>query len=261
MARLYGRANTICIYVPENIIFAHRNNQTLMTELEAIKARHSVRQYLDKPIEAEKIEAIQACIDRCNREGGVHIQLIANEPKAFTSLMAKYGKFQNVSNYLAVVAPKGKPGSVTAGYWGERLVLELQMMGLRTCWVGASYKKDMSLFQIGADEELKCVISFGYGANDGVQHPQKKTVADVAVNKSSAAEFPDWFVHGVEAALLAPTAVNQQKFEFVLHDDNRVEAVAKFSLIGYAHLDLGIAKYHFEVGAGKSPHCAPLVWC
>ena len=138
MARLYGRANTICIYVPENIIFAHRNNQTLMTELEAIKARHIVRQYLDKPIEAEKIEAIQVCIDRCNREGGVHIQLIANEPKAFTSLMAKYGKFQNVSNYLAVVAPKGKPGSVTAGYWGERLVLELQMMGLRTCGVGAS---------------------------------------------------------------------------------------------------------------------------
>ncbi|MBQ3733145.1 MAG: nitroreductase [Bacteroidales bacterium] len=180
-----------------------------MTELEAIKARHSVRQYLDKPIETEKIEAIQASIDRCNREG-----------------------------------------SVTAGYWGERLVLELQMLGLRTCWVGASYKKDMSLFQIGAEEELKCVISFGYGANDGVQHRQKKTVADVAVNKSSAASFPDWFVNGVEAALLAPTAVNQQKFEFVLHDDNRVEAVAKFSLIGYAHLDLGIAKYHFEVGAG-----------
>lgn len=221
-----------------------------MTELEAIKARHSVRQYLDKLIEAEKIEAIQASIDRCNCEGGVHFQLIANEPKAFTSLMAKYGKFQNVSNYLAVVAPKGKPGSVTAGYWGERLVLELQMMGLRTCWVGASYKKDMSLFQIGADEELKCVISFGYGANDGVQHRQKKTVADVAVNKSSSAEFPDWFVNGVEAALLAPTAVNQQKFEFILHDDNRMEAVAKFSLIGYAHLDLGIAKYHFEVGAG-----------
>jgi nitroreductase len=165
--------------------------------------------------------------------------------------MAKYGKFINVNNYIAVVAPKGKSGSVTAGYWGERLVLELQMLGLRTCWVGASYKKDMSLFQIGAEEELKCVISFGYGANDGVQHRQKKTIADVAVNKSSAAEFPDWFINGVEAALLAPTAVNQQKFEFVLHDDNRVEAVAKFSLIGYAHLDLGIAKCHFEIGAVK----------
>ncbi len=222
-----------------------------MTESEAIIARHSVRQYLDKPIEAEKIEAIQECIDRCNREGGVHIQLIANEPKAFSSLIAKYGRFRNVSNYIAVVAPKGRQGSVSAGYWGERLVLALQMMGLRTCWVGASYKKDMSLFRIGADEELKCVISFGYGANDGVQHPQKKTLADVAEDRSAAAGFPDWFMHGVEAALLAPTAVNQQKFKFILHDDHHVEAVAIFSLIGYAHLDLGIAKYHFEVGAGE----------
>ena len=221
-----------------------------MTELEAIIARHSVRQYLDKPIEAEKIEAIQACIDLCNREGGVHFQLIANEPKAFSSLIAKYGRFRNVSNYIAVVAPKGRQGSVTAGYWGERVVLALQMLDLRTCWVGASYKKDMSLFRIGADEELKCVISFGYGANDGTQHPQKKTVADVAENKSATANFPAWFVRGVEAALLAPTAVNQQKFKFILHDDNCVEAVAKFSLIGYSHLDLGIAKYHFEVGAG-----------
>ena len=236
---------------PKILFLPQQKKSNIMTELKAIKARHSVRQYLDKPIEAEKIEAIQACINQCNCEGGVHIQLIANEPKAFTSLMAKYGKFRNVSNYIAVVAPKGKPGSVTAGYLGERLVLELQMMGLRTCWVGASYKKDMSLFQISANEELKCVISFGYGANDGVQHSQKRTINDVTVNKSSTASFPDWFVNGVEAALLAPTAVNQQKFEFILHDDNRVEAVAKFSLIGYAHLDLGIAKYHFEVGAGK----------
>ena len=223
-----------------------------MTESEAIIARHSVRQYLDKPIEAEKIEAIQESIDICNREGGVHIQLVTNEPKAFSSLIAKYGRFRNVSNYIAVVAPKGRQGSVSAGYWGERLVLALQMLDLRTCWVGASYKKDMSLFRIGADEELKCVISFGYGANEGVQHPQKRTINDVAENKSAAANFPDWFVQGVEAALLAPTAVNQQKFKFILHDDNRVEAIAKFSLIGYTHLDLGIAKYHFEVGAGEN---------
>ena len=127
-------------------------NIPIMTESEAIIARHSVRQYLDKPIEAEKIEAIQECIDHCNREGGVHIQLIANEPKAFSSLIAKYGRFRNVNNYIAVVAPKGRQGSVAAGYWGERLVLALQMLDLRTCWVGASYKKDMSLFRIGADE-------------------------------------------------------------------------------------------------------------
>ena len=218
---------------------------------EAIIARHSVRQYQLKAIEPKKIEQLQSAINETNREGGVQIQMITNEPKAFASILAKYGKFQNVSNYLAVVAPKGRQGSETAGYWGERLVLEMQMLGLNSCWVGASYKQDKSLYRMGADEELKCVVSFGYGATQGTQHPQKKTIADVALNKTASPTFPDWFIRGVEAALLAPTAVNQQKFEFILQEGNKVEAVAKFSLIGYSHLDLGIAKCHFEIGAGK----------
>jgi hypothetical protein len=69
-------------------------------------------------------------------------------------------------------------------------------------------------------------------------------------------DIPDWFRGGVEAALLAPTAVNQQKFsfEFLPAEDGqlpRVLAKKGFSLIGYTHMDLGIAKYHFEIGAGK----------
>ena len=220
-----------------------------MTELEAIVARHSVRKYLDKPIESEKIEAIQACINLCNREGGLHFQLIANEPKAFASMLAKYGKFENVSNYIAVVAPIGSNSDVTAGYYGEKVVLLLQTLGLNSCWVGGTFKKIKEAYVVGQDEALKAVISFGYGMTQGKQHPQKKSFADVAQAQSPV---PEWFKKGVEAALLAPTAVNQQKFKFILHDDNRVEAQAKFSLIGYSHLDLGIAKYHFELGAGEN---------
>ena len=220
-----------------------------MTESEAIQARHSVRKYIDKPIEAEKIEAIQKCIDLCNREGGVHFQLIANEPEAFSSIMAKYGKFEGVNNYIAIIAPKGNNGSVMAGYYGEKLVLLIQTLGMNTCWVGGTFKKIREAYTIGIGEELKCVISLGYGTTQGKQHPQKKTFADVA---QAQEPVPEWFKNGVEAALLAPTAVNQQKFRFILHDNNRVEAQAKFSFIGYSHLDLGIAKYHFEVGAGDS---------
>ena len=225
-----------------------------MTESEAIQARHSVRKYLDKPIEMEKIEAIQKCIDLCNREGGVHFQLVTNEPKAFRNGVdwPKYGKFEGVNNYIAIIAPKGNDGSVIAGYYGEKLVLLIQTLGMNTCWVGGTFKKVREDYTIGTGEDLKCVISLGYGATQGVQHSQKKTFADVALNKTASPTLPDWFVQGVEAALLAPTAVNQQKFRFILHDDNHVEAVAKFSLIGYSHLDLGIAKYHFEVGAGDN---------
>ena len=59
---------------------------------------------------------------------------------------------------------------------------------------------------------------------------------------------PDWFKKGIDAALLAPTAMNQQKFQFTLKE-NRV--LAKAGIGFYSKIDLGIVKYHFEIGAGK----------
>ena len=59
---------------------------------------------------------------------------------------------------------------------------------------------------------------------------------------------PDWFGRGVEAALLAPTAMNQQKFLFTL-DGSKVSSKAGMGF--YTKLDLGIVKYHFEIGAGR----------
>lgn len=212
---------------------------------EAIVARHSVRQYMEKPIEAEKIEELKVLIDECNREGGTHLQLVTDEPKAFAGGMAKYGKFSGISNYIAVVGKKG--ADTLLGYYGEKVVIRTQMLGLNTCWVGLTFSKQPDSYQVLDGEKLFCVISLGYGANQGVQHKLKPIENFAEVNGA----MPEWFRQGVEAAILAPTAVNQQKFKFILHDGNRVEAKAKFSLIGYAQLDLGIAKYHFEVGAGK----------
>lgn len=222
-----------------------------MTELEAITARHAVRKYLAKPVETEKIALLQASIAASNSAGGVHIQAVLDEPTAFSKGLAKYGKFENVTNYLAVVAPKGTAGDILAGYYGERQVLYLQTLGLNTCWVGLTFKDVKQSYTVAAGEQLKAVIAFGYGATQGVQHPQKKTLSDVVINHSGA-DLPDWFIRGVEAALLAPTALHQQKFEFILHSDNQVEARTRFALNSYAHIDLGIAKYHFEVAAGRN---------
>ena len=220
-----------------------------MTLQEAILVRHSVRQYIDKPVEAEKIAQLQALIDQSNSEAGLHMQLVTNEPKAFSGGLAKYGKFSGVGNYIAMIAPKGN--DVELGYYGEQVVLLAQTLGLNTCWVGLTFSKQPDSYEVRDGEHLVCLVPVGYGANQGVQHPQKKAIDDVAEGRKP---FPDWFVRGVEAALLAPTAVNQQLFRFVLHDGNRVEAKKTFSLtngLGYAPVDLGIVKCHFEIGAGK----------
>ena len=216
-----------------------------MTLLEAIAARHSVRQYQERPIEADIINRLYKEIYLCNQEGGLHIQLVLDEPKAFTGGMVKYGRFVGVRNYLAMVAPKGADEKV--GYYGERIVLLAQMLGLNSCWVGMSVGKQPDRYTIAAGEKLHCVVAIGYGATQGVQHPMRPMENFIKINGT----MPEWFRRGMEAAILAPTAVHQQKFEFELVDDHTVAARARFSMVGWAKLDLGIVKYNFEVAAGK----------
>ena len=108
---------------------------------EAILQRHSVRRYQNKPLAEETAAALEALIGACNAESGLHIQLVKNEPKAFDSAMARYGHFTGVSNYFAVVGKKGRAAEEAVGYYGERLVLEAQRLGLNTCWVALTFKK------------------------------------------------------------------------------------------------------------------------
>ena len=214
-----------------------------MELLEAIQARHSVRAYSDRIIEPEKKQILLDKIDEINEESGLHIQLISDEPKAFDGFMAHYGKFSGVTNYIALIGKKTNDLSEKCGYYGEQLVLLAQQLGLNTCWVAMSYTKVKSAYKIDAGEKLVVVISLGYGGTQGVAH-KSKSVKDVS-NSDAAA---DWFTRGVEAALLAPTAMNQQKFRFE-KKGSKVRASAGTGF--YSKVDLGIAKLHFEIGAGK----------
>lgn len=223
-----------------------------MELIDAIKQRHSVRNYQERPIEADKAAAINRLIDECNRESGLHMQLVLEEPLAFSTGLFSYGKFTGVRNYLAVIAPKRGNHDEAIGYQGEKVALFMQTLGLNTCWVGLTFKNIKDAYALNDGEALKLVIACGYGENNGVPHPQKKAMADLCRDKRGTGEaLPDWFTRGMEAVMMAPTAINQQKFLFTLLPDSRVETKAKFDFIGYSHIDLGIAKYHFEIGAGK----------
>ena len=222
-----------------------------MTLQEAITARHSVRKYIDKEIPADIVTALQDKIAEYNKVGNLNIQLVLNETRAFTGMLS-YGSFSGVRNYFVMVGKKGADLDERVGYYGEQLVLLAQTLGLNTCWVGLSYRKVPEAYNVGKDEKLACMIALGYGETQGVSH-KIKTIEQV----SNASDLtPAWFKRGVEAALLAPTAVNQQKFsfEYVGMSNNRhlVRAKKGFSMIGYTQMDLGIAKYHFESGAGKN---------
>lgn len=210
---------------------------------EAIKERHSVRAYTDKKIEGEVLLALENKIVEINGESGLNVQLVLNEEKAFGGRMARYGKFSGVKNYIAMVGKKGADLSEKVGYYGQKLVLFAQTLGLNTCWVALTYKKVKTAYKIEEGEKLALVIAIGYGATQGVPHKSKS----INAVSNAGEDSPEWFVNGVKAALLAPTATNQQKFFFTLKDG---EVTAKPGLGFYAKVDLGIVKYHFELGSG-----------
>ena len=222
-----------------------------MTLQEAIETRHSVRAYKDQPLEDDVVKVLEEQIAQVNHDAGLHVQLILNEPKAFLGPFAKYGKFRGVSNYLVMAGKKADDLDERVGYYGEHLVLLAQTLGLNTCWVGLSYTKIPGTYVLEDGEKIACYIAIGYGETQGVSH-KIKTVEQVS---NSQVISPAWFKKGVQAALLAPTAVNQQKFSFeyvgLENGHHMVHAKKGFSLIGYTQMDLGIAKYHFEIGAGK----------
>ena len=221
---------------------------------QAIISRHSVRKYLDREIPAEVAASLQEKIDECNRDGGLNIQLVQDETRAFTGMLS-YGRFSGVKNYLAMVGKKSDDLEQRIGYYGEKIVLHAQTLGLNTCWVGLSYRKVPKAYNVDKDEKLCCMIAIGYGENQGVSH-KIKAIEQVS---NASGTTPIWFRKGVEAALFAPTAVNQQKFffEYIGTEDERgiVKASKGKSMMGYTNFDLGIAKLHFEIGAGKE-----IVW-
>lgn len=214
-----------------------------MGTLELMKSRHSVRRFIDKPLEAAAVEALNAEIDACNKESGMHIQLITNEPEAFQAGKPTYGQFKGCRNYLAVVGPKGK--DVEAGYYGERVVLKALELGINSCWVALTYKKGKTQAVENPGEKRYLVVALGYGETNGVEH-KVKTISEISDYKDGD---PDWYKAGLEAALLAPTAMNQQKFRFERNGDKVTAKVAGLSF--YTKIDLGIVKYHFEIGADK----------
>lgn len=213
-----------------------------MDILKIMEQRHSVRQYKDIPIEEEKRKILNDVAAKNSKISGLNIKIVYDEPEGFNSKLAHYGKFVNVKNYIALFGKKGMDEA--AGYYGEDLVLKAQEIGLNTCWVYLTFNKK-SVKELAEDGEiLYCVISLGYGETQGVPHKNKpvEKITDVK------GDLPEGFSDGIKAALLAPTATNQQKF-LIRYVDGKTEIV-KHGVGFCTHIDLGIVKYHFETVAG-----------
>lgn len=214
-----------------------------MDYLKLMQERHSVRKYLDKGIEPEKAAELEAYIAELNEKYDMSLRLVQGED-VFDHLILGYGMIKGCNNYIYVAGKDDENLDERAGYVGELVVLKAQDMGLNTCWVGGFFKKKRVKYTHPEGHRFVLVIAIGYGENAGT--PSKtKTFDEVSLSK----DVPEWYRKGIEAVLLAPSAINQKKWKFELVCEDKVKVTTANG--PFATVDLGIAKCHFELGANR----------
>ena len=214
---------------------------------QAVRERHSVRKYRKESIPEDIVAKLNEEIEAVNRESGLSVRLALNEPDCFSGAVLRLTTgFRNADNYFAMIGPDDESLYEKSGYFGERLVLLAQQLGLNTCWAMLCKKGSC---QVEKGQKMSIGISVGYGEDQGVPH-KNKPVSKIADMEGA----PDWFVKGVEFAMLAPTGMNKQGFRFE-RDGDKVRIIHGNSAL--SRIDAGIVKYHFELGAGKEN----FTWC
>lgn len=221
-----------------------------MITVETIRERHSVREYDGKPLARVEFDALGAVVEECARESGLDIQLVGDNPEAF-NVIARFGLIRGCRTHVAFVVDDAKAGDVgedeAIGYWGQKIVLAAQDMGLNTCWCAlCSRKKSRAVVAPG--KKIRLIIAVGHGKTQGFT---RKTKSVEALSSVECAKAPAWFAAAMEAAQLAPTAMNNQNFKITLLSDGktvRIDAPQS----GLNVIDEGIVRCNFEIAANEA---------
>lgn len=221
-----------------------------MITVETIRERHSVREYDGKPLSRAEFDALGAVVEEFARESGLGIQLVGDNPEAF-NVIARFGLIRGCRTHVAFVVDDAKAGDVAAdeaiGYWGQKIVLAAQDMGLNTCWCAlCSRKKSHAVVAPG--KKIRLIIAVGHGKTQGFS---RKTKSVEALSSVECAKAPAWFAAAMEAAQLAPTAMNKQNFKITLLSDGktvRIDAPQS----GLNVIDEGIVRCNFEIAANEA---------
>lgn len=221
-----------------------------MITVETIRERHSVREYDGKPLARAEFDALGAVVEECARESGLDIQLVGDNPEVF-NVIARFGLIRECRTHVAFVVDDAKAGDVAAdeaiGYWGQKIVLAAQDMGLNTCWCALCSRRK-SCAVVAPGKKIRLIIAVGHGKTQGFP---RKTKSVEALSSVECAKAPAWFAAAMEAAQLAPTAMNNQNFKITLLSDGktvRIDAPQS----GLNVIDEGIVRCNFEIAANEA---------
>ena len=142
--------------------------------LSNIMARRSIRKYLDKPVEHEKLEAVVNC--GINAPSGMNRQPWIVRVVEDRTLIAEVNKaagreqFYGAPALICVCSPTNG-GDLDAGLLGENMMLAAPALGLGTCCLQGPVRALLSnekckffldLLDIPADYRLNYILAIGY---------------------------------------------------------------------------------------------------
>lgn len=234
---------------------------------EAIFNRRSRRQYSMTLPESEKMEAIKGACEAFRPFDGARAVFVNQSPeKVFKGALGHYGKIKNAPAFIAFIGSKGDPlAQEKVGFTGEGIILEATALGLATCWVGGFFRPEIAsqLASVREDEILPAVTPIGMATSQwtmeekimsGFGRSHRRKTLDQMVEGVPEGQWPAWVKNALNAARLAPSAVNRQPWHFKVEAGSI--AISADSLMDTYNisrrLDCGIAMLHLEVAALNS---------
>ena len=227
---------------------------------DAIYTRTSRRTYTGEPLEPDHFNALNQSISNINEESGLNFKLLKDSRQFFTKYKTSYGMFKNVQTVIALVGDPQKVADleVQVGYYGEFLMLECVSRNLGTCWIGGTYDKKALEADLNLDAGEKLVAVIIVGPVESSKSLTEKLVSRIGKNKQTFEQLlqektepiPSWVQSGIEAARLAPSAVNGKPIAYTYLNEMLTARITK-KKYGMESLDLGISLAHFELGALK----------
>lgn len=218
-----------------------------MSAMDVIRARHSVRDYESRPLDSKDRDALSRAAEAVGAACGVPIRLVEGNPEPF-QLVARFGLIRGAQAYLALFA-SGTERDETIGYAGQAVVLAAQKAGLNTCWAGMFLRRKMREVP-PAGSRARILIAVGHGKTQG-RSRKTKSIAELS-RVEGERPAPAWFSCAMEAAQLAPTAMNEQNFLVTLRADGRTVSIEPTKRGGWNRIDAGIARRNFEEAAREA---------
>lgn len=239
---------------------------------ETVKARSSVRSYLERPVSPEVREKIQQYIAGLDNPFSVDVSfhLLEKTPSASGEKLGTYGVVKGASHFIGASVAPGELGLEALGYSFEKLILYLTSLGLGTCWLGGTFNRSgfASAMKMKEGDLFPAISPFGY--------PQeKRRMMDSMVRWAAKSDhrqewstlfFKDDFLHPLaakeageyafplEMLRLAPSAANKQPWRVVQENSfyhfYEAQSIKSGKLgIDIQRTDVGIGACHFHLAA------------